>query len=67
MVMVYNGNGCKGINSVISGKVPEWKLEKASDEVTFETRPEKKESTVLKVRRKALKGKGTCFASLNCR
>lgn len=44
--------------------MPEWKLEKASEEVSFETRPEKKGSTVLKLRRKALRGKGSCFASL---
>ena len=32
--------------------MPEWKLEKASEEVTFETRPKKKEPAVLKLGRK---------------
>lgn len=40
-------------------------LEKASEEVTFELRPEEKEPAMLKVWRKAFQGKGNCFAWLN--
>lgn len=67
MIMVNSGNCYKGINNVseISGKMVEWKLEKASEEVTFELIPDvKKEPVVLKVKRKAFQGKGNCFVWL---
>lgn len=49
---------------MISEKIEAWKLEKASEEVTFELRLEEKEPAVLKVWRKAFPGKGNCTAWL---